>query len=904
MPPGLRFINVDLHVHTPASKCFIEADVTPDLIVEQSLAAGMQAIGVTDHNTAEWVDCVKAAAVDRDLVVFPGVEITVQPGVHVLAIFPEDCEGAHVTDLLSELGLRKDDRGNPDALVTDFGIHKVVSKIREHQALPILAHIDDVKGAWKVLEGQTLLKLWQEADYAAVEIVGESLPEAVGKDPYRRVPAYYWASDNPHPHDPVSHSHYGIGARYSRFKLGEVATWEGLRLCFLDPSTRICPAGAQTSTHPIIESVQVEGGFLNELDISLNPNLNCFIGGRGTGKSCLLELIRYAFNILPKTDTNRRQANSILENTLRPGSRIQIRINLGDGAAYRIKRTAEQEPRVFRDDGSELLAVKPSDLLPLEIYGQKEIYEISQDPAFQLRLLDNYLAEALSPLQQQEDDLVRRLRDNAATIFSLNEEISAAEEKLAKFGSIEEEIRRMEQLDFVTRLDQKQKHDREKHWLDQAKNQVDELHSALKEFAQNTHIKPELLETEQLEDLPNQPMLKELQSRLREIQVDLAQTLNTLQEKILTIWQGGENQLSKWQVQYDAHEEAYQALLREFQDADRALSPDRYVQLQRERQQLTDLRGDTEKKKQEVSKLYQTRQALLVELRNVRLVQYETRRDKAAEVTRKLQNVVRITIIPQGNRVDFSKQLEAIFQGLRIQHTTRDQIAATEAPEPVREAQRPIKIGTETHYLVSRIPHFLDPIDLANAIRYEKEAIEDQESLLKQQYKVESDSMRRNLAGLSEEKLFEMEIVQVPDLPIFELKVGKGELGYRPLSALSVGQKCTALLSLVLLESPYPLLIDQPEDNLDNHFIFDQIVATLRSAKERRQFLIATHNANIPVSGDAELIVVLQADEKHGWVDPGGFGSIDTPSIKEAVERILEGGEVAFRIRKEKYGIS
>jgi ABC-type lipoprotein export system ATPase subunit len=148
-----------------------------------------------------------------------------------------------------------------------------------------------------------------------------------------------------------------------------------------------------------------------------------------------------------------------------------------------------------------------------------------------------------------------------------------------------------------------------------------------------------------------------------------------------------------------------------------------------------------------------------------------------------------------------------------------------------------------------------------------------------------------------------MEICAVPDLPIIELQVGNGEFGYKQLQTLSVGQKCTALLSIILLESSAPLLIDQPEDDLDNHFIFDQIVTTLRSAKEKRQFLIATHNANIPVSGDAELIIVMGANERKGWIEENGIGSIDTPEIKHAVEKILEGGENAFKIRKEKYGI-
>jgi predicted metal-dependent phosphoesterase TrpH len=74
---GLRFCNVDLHIHTPASRCFAEPGITPDVIVRHAIAAGMHGIAITDHNTADWVDGVKAAAVDSGLTVFPGVEITV-----------------------------------------------------------------------------------------------------------------------------------------------------------------------------------------------------------------------------------------------------------------------------------------------------------------------------------------------------------------------------------------------------------------------------------------------------------------------------------------------------------------------------------------------------------------------------------------------------------------------------------------------------------------------------------------------------------------------------------------------------------------------------------------------------------------------------------------------------------
>jgi hypothetical protein len=908
MPPGLRFCNVDLHVHTPASRCFIEPDVTPDAIVEQAIAAGMRAIAITDHNTADWVDDVKAAAAGSELTVFPGVEITVQPGVHVVAIFPEDRNGAHVTDLLAELGLGADQRGNSEALVTRFGVQEVVSIIRGHNALPVLAHIDEPRGAWRELRdhGETLIQLWHTAEFAAVEIAGESLPDEIGQAPFDHCPACYWASDNPHPDDPTKHSHRGIGQRYSRFKLGETITWEGLRLCFHDPGARIRsgrPGDDLIIAHPVIERVQAEGGFLSELDLELNPNLNCIIGGRGTGKSALLELIRYAFDVDPKTEANAKQAAGILGYTFPAGSRVTVHFRLGDGTAYRVERTSEQVPRVFRANDDNPLAVSPSDLLPLQVYGQKEVYEISQDPTFQLRLLDNYVAEALEPLQGEEDELLRQLRANTTAILELEEDIASAEDRLEGLGAVQEQLRRMEQQDFVARLEQKRDYDDEENLLDQAQDQVDSLVSELGTFLNEHRLNLGVLGEEPTEELPNRDMLRAQGNLLGDIDTDLAHSLTALQERIEARWGEGQAAREAWRTGYEAQDEAYQELLREFQEADQALSPDRYIQLQNRRRELEDLNRETQRKRTRIDKLHQARRQLLTQLREVRQRKYETRRDKADELTRLLDGEVRITVHPQGHRDAYKEYLTNLFAGLNVRNPHRDRLAVIEADEPEQEADRQVEVRGQIQYLIPRIPRYLDPIDLAEAIQAEQTPIDEEETPLQSRFGVDSDAMRRNMAALRQERLFELETFAVPDLPIIELHVAAGELGYRPLSALSVGQRCTALLSLVLLESLATLLIDQPEDDLDNQFIFDRIVATLRREKERCQFLIATHNANIPVSGDAELIVVLQADERRGWVEDNCIGSIDAEPIKQSVERILEGGEVAFQIRKEKYGI-
>jgi hypothetical protein len=112
---------------------------------------------------------------------------------------------------------------------------------------------------------------------------------------------------------------------------------------------------------------------------------------------------------------------------------------------------------------------------------------------------------------------------------------------------------------------------------------------------------------------------------------------------------------------------------------------------------------------------------------------------------------------------------------------------------------------------------------------------------------------------------------------------------------------------MVLHRSKFPLLIDQPEDDLDNSFITEGIIPVLRKEKNLRQFIMATHNANIPVLGDAELIIGLEANgeaESEGKtrIPDDWRGSIDRQGVRNLIERILEGGREAFMRRKSRYG--
>jgi hypothetical protein len=164
------------------------------------------------------------------------------------------------------------------------------------------------------------------------------------------------------------------------------------------------------------------------------------------------------------------------------------------------------------------------------------------------------------------------------------------------------------------------------------------------------------------------------------------------------------------------------------------------------------------------------------------------------------------------------------------------------------------------------------------------------------------------LAQADREVLMKVEELDLPATTSIQLNTAvAGEPpAWQPLEELSKGQKATAVLLLLLLESDAPLIVDQPEDDLDNRFITEGVVPRMREEKQRRQFVFSTHNANIPVLGDAELIIGLsasgEADQGRARIDPTHMGSIDSQPVRELVEEILEGGKDAFERRRRKYG--
>ena len=266
-----------------------------------------------------------------------------------------------------------------------------------------------------------------------------------------------------------------------------------------------------------------------------------------------------------------------------------------------------------------------------------------------------------------------------------------------------------------------------------------------------------------------------------------------------------------------------------------------------------------------VNELEQARRNLLGEISDIRSVRTGAKQKAVKELNARLARKLRIMIVPEGLR----KPLREFLQGLPG--------IGEGKTKWIDEAQDLTVMG------------------LAAAIREGKDA------LLGKGWALTS-GLAETLNRMMPAQLYALEAIDIEERVGLELNVSHSGEQYRDLDRLSAGQQCTAILHLLLLDNPDPLIMDQPEDNLDNAFIADRIVQELRTAKTERQFLFATHNANIPVFGDAEWIGVCSASGNRADMPVEAQGSIDIPAIRDHVASILEGGKEAFMQRKEKYG--
>ena len=617
-------------------------------------------------------------------------------------------------------------------------------------------------------------------------------------------------------------------------------------------------------------TISWEGGFLDGAIVPFNTNLNVLVGGRGTGKSTIIESLRYVLGLDAIGEDAARTHQGIVKHVLRGGTKISLLVRCVRPAQhdYLIERTVPNPPLVRALNG-QVSNLLPAEILPrVEVYGQHEISELTKSPEKLTRLLDRFVGFDQA-LDRQKADMRRDLEQTRRGLLDAHREVAGIEERLASLPGIEETVKRFEEAGLEERLREQSLLVREERLLDSIPERMSPFRGCLDVLRQELPIDRVFLSSKALEDLPGRVILEAADEIIKCLSLDLEQATILIEEALGRAERGIDGIRSRWGERKRDVEAAYHRILRGLQRS--AVDGAEFIRLRKEIESLRPLRQRLPSFKQLQREHTDRRRTLLAEWEDLKAEEFR-RLDRAAkEVNRKLAGRVQVEVAAAGNREPLFKLLRREVGGM-LSHA----ISAIRKQEffSLPEFVERCRSGANTLMTAYGIP----------------------------------PGQAAKLAGVAPEVHMLIEELELPPTTSIRLNTASShdQPVWQTLEELSTGQKATAVLLLLLLESDAPLIVDQPEDDLDNRFITEGIVPRIREEKNRRQFIFSTHNANIPVLGDAELIVGLtargEAEQGQARISSEHLGSIDSRSVRELVEELLEGGKDAFEKRRLKYG--
>lgn len=663
------------------------------------------------------------------------------------------------------------------------------------------------------------------------------------------------------------------GKRYCWIKAKP--SWEGLKQVLYEPDerVRIQPESPEAEkSFFTLESLQISKTELNssitidDFSIELNSNLITIIGGRGSGKTALLDIIASCFqegkklsnletSFIYRLYAKKDQTNPIT-------SPINLSLTFRSQENYRA-RIGSEEFKPF----------ERSDILYLT---QNHFEEYSANPK---KLNEHILALVFAHLPDHKASYENKQRD-LATLEQEIQNINLKTEQLSKEISEKEEaslnnleMKRGEKDDITLRISSIE--DRQEHSddairiltdkLEELKNKrvrIDEILKSLQQF--ETRVSDfNLFYRDKVLNLNNQIKSLDNFDSLKELPVDL-KDLSTVVEFICNnkrYLEGNKINIEEEVSLKNKEISALEGVSKTIADL---------------RQKLTALNFDIYATETEISEINQKKKTVS-DLNSQRIELYANM----------LQKMLSIKLFFQKILDEFEKGKDEILSNLKFSAFI-DLRGKAQYIQQLAD-----KLDNRTHSqdeLERLLANVFESIDTLFG-KTEEQILGDFIEVTKEiESKTEKLRLKRSVAS--------SDYLNTIFKRFFDLGV-EIRFNHKSIDSLSMGERAIVLLKILLSLDDRPLLIDQPEEHLDNRFIFNELVPAFRSAKRRRQILIATHNANLVVNTDAEQIIVAESD---AGLIKYSCGAIEDSSIRDKITQLLEGGELAFKKREEKYG--
>ncbi len=605
-----------------------------------------------------------------------------------------------------------------------------------------------------------------------------------------------------------------------------------------------------------VEKVQIEGGFLDGLDVSLKKGLNTIIGARGTGKSTFVELIRYCLDVRGNSVESNNKSISHAKSVLKDG---QVIVTLSNGVdSFRYSRTADSEtiPAIGRDFK-----------LPL-MFSQTEIENVGLTSHGRLKLIDDFLV-GLEIITQQENAEIAIVEAYASEMISLSSNVSDVEDKLLALPSLLHQLHELEseekKISNISDL-AKLKSDELKVLSDvyiktntaiQRNNElfkrIMELHSYTANYINKNHELKSWMTTNEvnssilLQEVSEIEILIELTStKLINLSEITSKDTQELQSSLNKIAQKGQELRSE----VDKIQQGAGELARRRQTLQQSIST------------LKNIQKDNLEKERRILDLKKRRDQSLSNLESLRKKRTDMRVGKCHELCQKLKPKIKIN-------VEVSSRLDA-YQQVLINSLKGSNIKYNDLAPIISES--------------------IPPMELINII--ESNDVDGFTTLVS----ISKDRAARVINSLKN-SVDKIATVRLDEEIRLELLDGSE---YKDFSALSTGQRCTVILPIILEHTDRILIVDQPEDHIDNAFIVETLISSIVRRAGKGQIIVTSHNANVPVLGNAEEVIHLNSDGTRGFVV--AEGGLDKIEIVNAISSVMEGGREAFNRRADFYG--
>lgn len=610
-------------------------------------------------------------------------------------------------------------------------------------------------------------------------------------------------------------------------------------------------------------SVQTNSGFLENARVAFSPKLTCVIGARGTCKSTLVESIRFAFNSTKSRVDEITSPVGVITKTLGPAGSVRCEIAVHDEAStetFVIEREVGAEPRILRNGVRDSLS---DDLLnEIEIYSQNSLQEIASEDHLdrRLELIDRPHRVKVNQIREEIEEHVRilqslgpDLRGTRSEIEKRKSDVKALDSLRAELGAslttrpelpptLEEQhqsyLKRQRVLEKLQDLESLQKE--ATRFLAPARQLLDRVGNASRDLQELSYESKETIQT-----------VNSFAQGLREVSEGL-DTIKLID--FAKLYKVAFDEFEKANEDYYSQRQQQQAVNESLKREDQVRR--RIAELEKSEKELKNYQHILEE-------LQKKRRESRLQLTTLSEKLFELRVQEADRINSEFGDVIFLTVRRGAQSRLYINQLSSLLAGSRIR--TQENIAAEIA----------IKLPPA---------ELLDIIEMSDAQRL-------------------ATIVDRDLAQVNRVLIYlrdHPDLYQLEDRPFDDvLDITMYDHGQsKPVESLSEGQKATALLPLILRGSSCPLIIDQPEDDLDNSFIFHVLVKNILRLKDTRQLIFVTHNANIPVLGDAEQIVVMHM-EKPSKAGPPQFGTVE--DCKLQILDLLEGGKEAFDKRERRY---